>query len=380
MGRKRLIAGPTKVFPPDGFRSFLCVYRSSGCVRWLPSWDNMHVEWAVDVRNLTKVYLPSPGWMRILLRSAISSPVTALGGISLAVAPGKICAIVGPNGAGKSTLFRVLTGLTSPTSGLVRVYGIDVSSAPRSARALIGFVPSGDQTLYLRLSSVDNLLFHGQLAGLSGRPLRQRIDEVLEIVGLSGAAERVGFALSAGMRARLQLARALLHRPRVLILDEPTAAVDPVGSYELLQVIEKVAADDGIAVLLSSHRLDEIEALRGRVVLMLGGNIIFDGDLETLMTQTRRRTINLRFATVGQKDQAERQLSLLPELEIVWNPDLGPTEFSALTEMTVGTVVSRLDGLLEGMLAIEEARLPLRDLILDLLQRVGGRERDVNAP
>lgn len=325
----------------------------------------------MDVRDLTKVYLPSPSWMRVLLRSAISSPVTALGGISLAVSPGKICAIVGPNGAGKSTLFRVLTGLTSPTSGVVRVHGIDVSSAPRSARALIGFVPSGDQTLYLRLSAVDNLLFHGQLAGLSGLVLRQRINEVLEIVGLNDTAERAGFALSAGMRARLQLARALLHRPRVLILDEPTAAVDPVGSYELLQVVEKVAADDGIAVLLSSHRLDEIEALRGRVILMLGGNIIYDGDLEALMTQTRRRTINLRFATVGQKNQAQRQLALLPELELLKNPDLGPTELSALTDMAVGTLVSRLNGLLEGMLAIEETRLPLRDLILDLLQRVG---------
>jgi len=335
------------------------------------SWDNVRMtEWAVDVRDLTKIYLPSPRWMRVLLRSAITSPATALEGISLAVAPGKMCAIVGPNGAGKSTLFRVLTGLTSPTSGVAHVHGIDVSSAPRSVRALIGFVPSGDQTLYLRLSSVDNLLFHGQLAGMSGRPLRQRIAEVLEIVGLSDTADRVGFALSAGMRARLQLARALLHRPRVLILDEPTAAIDPVGSHELLQVIEKVAADDGIAVLLSSHRLDEIEALRGRVILMLRGTIIYDGDLEALMTQKRRRTINLRFATVGQKEQAERKLALLEGLDLVRNPDHGPTELSTLTDMEVGNLVSRLDAALEGMLAIEEARLPLRDLILDLLQRV----------
>jgi ABC-2 type transport system ATP-binding protein len=353
-----------------------------GWARRLLSWDNMRMtDWAVDVRDLTKTYLPSPRWMRVLLRSAITSPVTALGGISLAVAPGKICAIVGPNGAGKSTLFRVLTGLTSPTSGAAHVHGIDVSSAPRSVRALIGFVPSGDQTLYLRLSSVDNLLFHGQLTGLSGGALRQRIAEVLEIVGLSDAADRAGFALSAGMRARLQLARALLHQPRVLILDEPTAAVDPVGSHELLQVIEKVAADDGIAVLLSSHRLDEIEALRGRVVLMLRGTIIYDGDLDALMTQNRRRTINLRFTTVGQKQQAERQMALLDELDLVRNPDHGPTELCALTDIAVGRLVSRLDGALEGMLAIEEARVPLRDLILDLLQRVDAHgQAEVNGP
>ncbi len=112
---------------------------------------------AVEVNDLTKIYLPSPRWMRFLLRSAITWPVTALGGVSLAVNPGEICAIVGPNGAGKSTLFRVLTGLTTPTSGTARVQGIDVASAPRSVRALIGFVPAGDQTLYLRLSCADRV-------------------------------------------------------------------------------------------------------------------------------------------------------------------------------------------------------------------------------
>jgi ABC-2 type transport system ATP-binding protein len=324
---------------------------------------------AVEVTDLTKVYYPSPGWMAFLLRSAISSPVTALSAVSLAVAPGEICAIVGPNGAGKSTLFRVLTGLTTSTSGLACVHGIDVASAPRSVRALVGFVPAGDQTLYLRLSCADNLRFHGQLAGLSSQELRPRIHDVLELVGLGAEAERVGFALSAGMRARLQLARALLHAPRVLILDEPTAAIDPVGSYELLQVVQKVAADDGVAVLLSSHRLEEIEALRDRVVLMNRGVIIYDGRLDALPTPPRRRTVTLRFATVRLRAQAAVHLAQVAGLDLVDDRILPPTELTAVSDLPVTDLVRQLDGALDGLTAIEESRPPLRDVIYGILQR-----------
>jgi ABC-2 type transport system ATP-binding protein len=328
---------------------------------------------AVEVTDLTKIYMPSPRWMRLLLRSAISSPVTALAGVSLMVEQGEICAIVGPNGAGKSTLFRILTGLTTSTAGSAHVQGIDVASAPRSARALIGFVPAGDQTLYLRLSCVDNLVFHGQLTGLSGRKLRSRIAEVLRTVGLSDSAERVGFALSAGMRARLQLARALLHEPRVLILDEPTAAVDPVGSYELLQAVQQVATDDAVAILLSSHRLEEIEALHNRIVLMDGGRIIFDGGLDALTRPAQRRTLNLRFATASDRTRAAVHLGTLAGVDVVEDPHLGPTELAAMSDATVGSLVARLDGMLEGLTAIEELRPPLRDVIYGILQDAPGK-------
>jgi ABC-2 type transport system ATP-binding protein len=337
------------------------------------------MELAVEVVDLTKVYLPSPRWMRFLLRSAISQPVTALRGISFTLRPGEVCAIVGPNGAGKSTLFRVLTGLTTPSSGIARIHGLDATSAPRSVRSLVGFVPAGDQSLQLRLSCTDNLLFHGRLAGLRSQYLRSRIDEVLEIVGLGEAANRVGFALSAGMRARLQLARAMLHRPRLLILDEPTAAVDPVGAYELLQDLQKVAAEDGVATLISSHRLEEIEALHHRVVLMDSGTIAFDGDLDTVSRLVEHRKIKLRFVSADQCALAEARLCQVPGIDLLEDGERGPNELTAATDVPIGTIVGHLDGMLDVLLGIEETRLPLREVIYSLLKERATRS-DLEGP
>jgi ABC-2 type transport system ATP-binding protein len=322
------------------------------------------VDHVVEIDNLSKVYYPSPRWMRLLLRTAITSPVTALDGVSLSVSEGQVCAIVGPNGAGKSTLFRILTGLTTPSGGEARIAGIDVSSAPKAVRSLIGFVPAGDQTLYLRLSCVDNLMFHGQLAGVAN--LGARIDEVLRIVGLAGAADRVGFALSAGMRARLQLARAMLHRPRVLILDEPTAAVDPVGSYELLQVVERVAEEHGVAVLLSSHRLEEIEALGNYLVLMDRGRIAFAGDLDELRRRSKDRTVTLHFSTESGREAAAQSLRLAG-VELLEQNGSGSRSISTFSIGAVGTLLARLNGL-DDLIAVEETRASLRDVIYGVLQ------------
>ncbi len=341
----------------------------------------------VVVEELTKVYDPSPVWMRFLLRSAISEPVVALERVSLSVPAGGITAIVGPNGAGKSTLFRVLSGLTSPTSGSALIDGVDVANAPRGVRAMIGFVPSGDQTLYLRLTSVDNLAFHGRLQGIARPALPGRIAEVLELVGLSDAADRAGFALSAGMRARLQLARALLGHPRLLILDEPTAAIDPVGAYELLGLIQSVAAERGTSVLLSSHRLEEIEALGNHLVLMDRGRIVYDGGLASLRRHWQRPRVLLRFATPQLAGEAA---TILAALDVEVRPgaplhDSGVAHRSGgspasgydaaaalLVSLGPGTalggVLAALGDRVAGLVAIEEERASLREVIYGLLR------------
>src|SRR5438552_16264465 len=125
-----------------------------------------------------------------------------------------------------------------------------------------------DRTLWLRQTCEQNLEFRGRLQGLHGDALRVRIKDALDAVGLSDVADRVGFALSSGMRARLQLACALLHEPPVLILDEPTGTVDPVGSFELLEMIRRVTTERRLAVLFSTHRVDEIEALGEKAILL----------------------------------------------------------------------------------------------------------------
>ena len=330
------------------------------------------MEPAVMVRDLHKTYLPSPKWLRFLLRSGISTPVTALNGISFEVEPGEICAIVGPNGAGKSTLFRVLTGLTTPTSGEARITGIDCTDAPQIVRARIGFVPAGDQTLNLRLTCVDNLLFHGQLAGLSGHALRRRISSVLATVGIEHAADQIGFTLSSGMRARLQLARAILHHPQVLILDEPTAAIDPVGSYELLQTVERIAADNGVAVLLSSHRLEEIEALRNRILLMDQGLVAYDGGLSEIPQVKIQRQFILKFSSISYRQLATAQLTAAPRLQLSVGSHSSATELTIQgNNISIGEVLNCLSTLVHEIQGIEETQPSLREIIYGLLATPG---------
>ena len=316
----------------------------------------------IVVDRLSKTYHPFPGWMRLLVRTNVTRDVVALDDVSFSVGPGEICALVGPNGAGKTTTFRILVGLAAASSGGASVMGFDCEHQSLEVRRLVGWMPAEDRSLLMRLTAAENLYFHGRLQGLKGRDLRSRIADTLDLVGLGGRAESSVFALSAGMRARLQLARALLPDPSVLILDEPTGSVDPVAAHELLGVIMTVVEERGLAALLSSHRLEEIEALGSRVVLLDRGRVRFDGDLESLRRTWDRPRFEIGFVS----PQAAREAATRLDAAGIGEPSAirgAAVECLLGAGTELGGVLHSLGDALSGVTHLHELRTPLRDVL-----------------
>lgn len=196
----------------------------------------------------------------------------AVADVSLRVRAGQVHALLGPNGAGKTTTVRMCATLLLPTSGSVRVDGVDAVAHPRRARRRLGLVLGGDLGFYPRASARQNLLFFADLQGVARGDRVSAVDGALEQVGLSDAADRRASALSRGMRQRLHLARALLGRPRLLLLDEPTNGLDPDISLQVRQTVAEIAAS-GVGVLLTSHTMPEIEELADTISVIGAGRI-----------------------------------------------------------------------------------------------------------
>jgi ABC-2 type transport system ATP-binding protein len=323
----------------------------------------------VIIDHLRKVYEPYSRGMRLLLRTSVKEPVVAIDEISLEVQAGDLLAVLGPNGAGKSTLFRVLTGLTTPTSGKASILGHDSTRESLAVRRLVGFMPAENRTLLLRHTCRENLAFHGRLQGMSKQHLAERIDETLDKVGLFHARDRVGFALSSGMLARLMLARAILHEPRVLILDEPTGAVDPIGSFELLGLVQDIAKQQDLAVLISSHRLDEVELLNDKVVLLDKGHVVYSGDLDAMLARAKRPVIEIQFDGEG---SAENGRSVLGQVAGVDGMEADGSLLVITTELPMAQIIRELGSHIDSITAIGQTPPRLRDVLREMLRVSGG--------
>ena len=223
----------------------------------------------------------------------------ALGDVSLHLKEGEIFGLLGPNGAGKTTFLSIISGLLQPDAGGFLVLGQPLH---RARKHLLGIVPQ-DLAIYNELSARENLRFFGQLYGLGGRDLEGHIDEVLQAVGLlDRAADRAG-TFSGGMKRRLNLAAGLVHKPRLLLLDEPTVGVDPQSRNHIFEEVRRLNGQ-GLTILYTSHYMEEVQALCPRVGILDQGTLIACDSLTNLLNQTRRTEPGTCLPAFDREEQA----------------------------------------------------------------------------
>ena len=216
-------------------------------------------------------------------------PVVAGDHLSLTLRPGEIVGLVGPDGAGKTTTFRLLVGALRPDSGRGRIAGFDLLTQIEQARPHLGYLPQRF-SLYPDLTVSENLRFFAELNGMPPKEWRPRRDELLAFVGLTEFADRLASQLSGGMKQKLGLATALIHRPKLLLLDEPTGGVDPVTRQDFWQLIGRAVAQEGLAVLVSTPYMDEASRCT-RLGFLQNGRLLAEGSLQQLTAPLQGRIV-----------------------------------------------------------------------------------------
>jgi ABC-2 type transport system ATP-binding protein len=262
---------------------------------------------AVEMRDVRKSFRRVRGWRDTFRRSEFD---VALDGINLSVAEGEIFGLLGPNGAGKTTLIKILCGLVIADHGEVRIAGIDVGEGPAARRA-IGVVYGDERSFHWRLSVRDNLRFFSRLYRMPPLKAERRIDDLIKTVGLEDAADRRMLGFSSGMKQRASIARGLLHDPAVVLMDEPTRMLDPIGAYELHSVIRDRIAAEGRTVLVATNLMAEAETLCDRLLLIDRGRSVLSGTVREFRDSFRRETV-YRFLIEGSIGTALDGVNALP--------------------------------------------------------------------
>jgi ABC-2 type transport system ATP-binding protein len=303
---------------------------------------------AIEARGLAKTYAPD---------------VRALDGLSFEVEPGTIFGLLGPNGAGKSTTVKILTTLSRADEGEASVVGLDVAREPGRVRRAIGVVTqrSGVDP---QATGRENLVLQGEIHRLPRRELRRRPDELLERFGLEDAADRLARTYSGGMQRRLDIAMGLVHRPQVLFLDEPTTGLDPEVRAGMWNEISRLADNQGLTVLLTTHYLEEADRLAARLAIVDQGRVVAEGSPEQLKADLRGDAIQVELAA---PESNGRVPAALERIDGVHEVILAGTEVRARADSgpaRVPAVLAALDAAGVQVAAVSVARPSLDDVYL----------------
>jgi ABC-2 type transport system ATP-binding protein len=265
----------------------------------------------VEAQDLHRTYRTHTGTLRRRVKE-----IEAVKGVSFEIEKGELFGLLGPNGAGKTTTIKMLITLLIPTSGSARVLGHDVVKEAREVRKRIGYVFGGERGVYERLSGYDNLRYFAELYGVPAKIQKQRIEELLELVGLKGREQERAEGYSRGMKQRLHVARGLLHDPEVLFLDEPTIGLDPVGARELRATIASLT-DAGKTILLTTHYMFEADALCDRIAVISQGEIVATGTPGQLKSRVESGSVT-EVEVYGVPEETVERLRKLEGVLAVW--------------------------------------------------------------
>jgi sodium transport system ATP-binding protein len=231
--------------------------------------------------------------------------VTAVTGLSVSAADGAVTGLLGPNGAGKTTTLRMLYGVMKPDAGRIDIDGVDAVAAPQQAQTRIGVLPDG-YGLYPRLTAREHIHYFGELHGITGPRLKARTQELLELLGMTALADRRAAGFSHGERTKVALARALVHEPQNVLLDEPTNGLDVMSTRIVRGIIRRLRSE-GRCVLFLSHVMQEVSALCDSVVVIAAGAVVASGTPDELRARTGHRDLEDAFVTLAGRPEEESE-------------------------------------------------------------------------
>ena len=243
-----------------------------------------------------------PVTIKVKSLSKSFGPIHAVRDVSFDVNHGEVLGFLGPNGAGKSTTMKMITGFLEPTSGTVEVNGHDVLENPLAVKRSIGYLPEGAPA-YGEMTVKSFLNFIADVRGLSGSSRQKRIDEVVDIINIKDVVDQSIETLSKGFKRRVGIAQAILHDPKILILDEPTDGLDPNQKHEVRNLIEEMSQDK--AIIISTHILEEVDAVCSRAIIIAAGQLLFDGTPTELIAKSDDNNIDHAFRLITQPNSEE---------------------------------------------------------------------------